>query len=97
MSKTIELVIQRASRAGLLTQETHDAACLELQSLVADATLYRAMRAIATEPDMATRERMSEACDVVHPGQFFTDWANPTNEQYDAFAVHLIGVANANR
>lgn len=68
-----------------------------LGALDADATMYRAMRAIATEPDAAIRHRMSMAWDPIDPSPFFTDHNNPTNEQYDAFSLHLINVANGAR
>jgi hypothetical protein len=73
------------------------AAKVEFDSLVADAARYRLMRLIATEPDAAKRNAMSDACDAISCEQFYPDMNNPTPEQYDAFADHLIAVANANR
>lgn len=90
-------VLNTALNDGYLNSTQHTELTAHIDALVADATMYRAMRAIATEPDAAIRHRMSVACDPIGPSPFFPDHNNPTNEQYDAFSLHLINVANGAR
>lgn len=101
IAENLELVLShspyKARTAKVLMPVVWDAAEVEFRSLVADAVRYRLLRAISIEPDGPKRAAMWDACDAVISEQFYPDIENATNEQYDAFADHLIAVAHANR